>query len=87
MSPNTLPLQGQFELIEPSRYDRRLEACCDIELDTRGSIIDVEPRNRPAELPDCCSRKPASISPDVRLQKYDEHTTDIDPSKQRTHQG
>jgi len=69
-----LSLPGMKSRVQRARAQLRglLEACCDIELDTRGSIIDVEPRNRPAQLPDCCSRKAASISPDVRLQRHDE---------------
>jgi RNA polymerase sigma-70 factor (ECF subfamily) len=65
-----LSLPGMKSRVQRARVQLRelLEACCDIELDTRGSIIDVEPRNAPAELPDCCARKPASIATDVRLQ-------------------
>jgi RNA polymerase sigma-70 factor, ECF subfamily len=57
-----LSVPGMKSRVQRARTQLRelLEACCDIELDTRGSIIDVEPRNRPAELPDCCDRKPAS---------------------------
>ena len=53
-----LSLPGMKSRVQRGRAQLRglLEACCDIELDTRGSIIDVEPRNRPASLPDCCSR-------------------------------
>jgi RNA polymerase sigma-70 factor, ECF subfamily len=58
-----LSVPGMKSRVQRARVQLRelLEGCCDIELDTRGTIIDVEPRNRPAELPDCCSRKPASF--------------------------
>jgi RNA polymerase sigma-70 factor (ECF subfamily) len=70
-----LSLPGMKSRVQRARTRLRelLEACCDIELDVRGAIVDVEPRNRPANLPDCCSRKAASFSPNARLQKHDEH--------------
>jgi RNA polymerase sigma-70 factor, ECF subfamily len=80
-----LSLPGMKSRVQRARVQLRelLEACCDIELDTRGSIIDVEPRNRPAELPDCC----ASLSPVVRLQKHDKpnpiESRAHDPTNQR----
>lgn len=86
-----LSIPGMKSRVQRARAQLRelLEACCDIELDTRGSIIDVEPRNRPAELPNCCDRKAASISADARLHEYDEHVASIEPAPtdQRSHQG
>jgi RNA polymerase sigma-70 factor, ECF subfamily len=71
-----LSLPGMKSRVQRGRARLRglLEACCDIELDTRGSIIDVEPRNRPASLPDCCSRNRASFESNARLLEHDERT-------------
>lgn len=83
-----LSLPGMKSRVQRGRTQLRelLEACCDIELDTRGSIIDVEPRNRPAHLPDCCSRIPASFETDVRLQRHDEQPNQSEP-EHRSHRG
>lgn len=32
-----------------------LDGCCAIEVDARGGIVDCEPRQPPADMPDCCS--------------------------------
>jgi RNA polymerase sigma-70 factor (ECF subfamily) len=79
-----LSLPGMKSRVQRARAQLRelLEACCEIELDTRGSIIDVEPSNPPADLPDCCAKSCV-----LRLQRaspgHDEHTTKIE---QRAHQ-
>lgn len=84
-------IPGMKSRVQRARVQLRalLDACCDIELDVRGRIIDVEPRNRPPDLPDCCSRNAASMAPDVRLQRHDEHTTGIEQHRghQRNHEG
>jgi RNA polymerase sigma-70 factor, ECF subfamily len=69
-----LSLPGMKSRVQRGRAQLRqlLEACCSIELDTRGGIIDVEPHNAPAELPNCCARNRASFAADVRLHKHDE---------------
>lgn len=79
-----LSLPGMKSRVQRARSQLRelLEGCCDIELDTRGSIIDVEPSNPPADLPNCCARKRASLEVDARLQKHDEPTTS---SEEREH--
>ena len=41
---------------------------CVIERDTRGGIIDVDPTNPPADLPNCCARNGASFETNARLQ-------------------
>jgi RNA polymerase sigma-70 factor (ECF subfamily) len=53
-----LSLPGMKSRVQRGRAQLRelLEACCDIEKDTRGTIIDVEPRNAPASLPNCCAK-------------------------------
>ena len=53
-----LSLPGMKSRVQRGRAQLRelLEACCDIAQDTRGAIIDVEPRNAPASLPNCCSK-------------------------------
>jgi RNA polymerase sigma-70 factor (ECF subfamily) len=81
-------LPGMKSRVQRARARLRelLESCCEIELDTRGSIIDVEPRNRPADLPGCCSRNAASISNDDRLQEHDETSRRVD-HHHRAHQG
>ncbi|MFN0248400.1 MAG: sigma-70 family RNA polymerase sigma factor [Kofleriaceae bacterium] len=63
-----LSLSGMKSRVQRARLQLRelLEACCAIELDTRGSIIEVEPTNPPADLPNCCAR--ASFELEVRLQ-------------------
>lgn len=60
-------LPGMKSRVQRARAQLRelLEGCCEIELDTRGSIIDVEPSNPPADLPNCCR---ASFDAGVRLQ-------------------
>jgi len=70
-----LSLPGMKSRVQRGRTQLRelLEGCCRIELDSRGSIIDVEPRNRPASLPNCCSREPASFESAARLPEHDEH--------------
>ena len=52
-----LSLPGMKSRVQRARVQLRelLEACCNIELDPRGAIIDVEPVNRPPELPRCCA--------------------------------
>jgi RNA polymerase sigma-70 factor (ECF subfamily) len=82
-----LSLPGMKSRVQRGRVQLRalLEACCDIELDTRGSIIDVEPRNRPASLPDCCSRDRASFEADVRLPNMaNEQTQNTEASTPKT---
>jgi hypothetical protein len=54
-----------------------LEGCCEIELDTRGSIIDVEPSNPPADLPNCCAR---SVRPSNRTRVSRDMTNKQDAS-------
>jgi RNA polymerase sigma-70 factor (ECF subfamily) len=63
-----ISLSGMKSRVQRARSQLRelLEGCCAIELDTRGSIIEVEPTNPPADLPNCCA--PASFGSDVRLQ-------------------
>jgi RNA polymerase sigma-70 factor (ECF subfamily) len=80
-----LSLSGMKSRVQRARSQLRelLEGCCEIELDARGSIIDVEPSNPPADLPNCCARSRASFESDARLQKHEEHTTDIE---HRNHQ-
>ena len=65
-----LSLPGMKSRVQRARARLRelLEGCCEIQLDTRGSIIDVEPSNPPADLPDCCARGRASLESDARLQ-------------------
>jgi RNA polymerase sigma-70 factor, ECF subfamily len=72
-----LSVPGMKSRVQRARVQLRelLEACCVIELDTRGTIIDVEPRNRPADLPDCCSRKSASSAIDARLLSMTNQTS------------
>jgi RNA polymerase sigma-70 factor (ECF subfamily) len=69
-----------------------LEACCDIELDTRGSIIEVEPRNRPPHLPDCCSRtlhpsSSSSVSRDMTNTRTSNPSTPITETTEITAEG
>ena len=54
-----LSLPGMKSRVQRARAQLRelLEGCCDIELDARGAIVDVEPRNRPPSLPDCCDSR------------------------------
>ncbi len=75
-----LSLPGMKSRVQRARAQLRelLEGCCEIELDTRGSIIDVEPSNPPADLPNCCARSRASFESGARLQKHDEPTTGIE---------
>lgn len=63
-----ISLSGMKSRVQRARSQLRelLERCCAIELDARGSIIEVEPTNPPADLPNCCAR--ASFKSDVRLQ-------------------
>jgi RNA polymerase sigma-70 factor (ECF subfamily) len=58
-----LSLPGMKSRVQRARARLRelLEGCCEIELDTRGGIIDVEPSNPPADLPNCCARRRASF--------------------------
>jgi RNA polymerase sigma-70 factor, ECF subfamily len=65
-----LSLPGMKSRVQRARAQLRelLEGCCEIELDTRGSIIDVEPSNPPTDLPNCCARSRASFESGVRLQ-------------------
>lgn len=71
-----LSVPGMKSRVQRARTQLRalLEGCCAIELDTRGGIIDVEPHNAPASLPNCCGGKPASTGEDVRLPGHAEHT-------------
>lgn len=64
-----LSLPGMKSRVQRARAQLRdlVEDCCDIQLDTRGGIIDVEPSNPPADLPGCCARSAASLASDVRL--------------------
>jgi len=64
-----LTLSGMKSRVQRARSQLRalLEGCCEIELDARGGIIDVEPSRPPAHLPDCCARPRASFDPGVRL--------------------
>lgn len=75
-----LSLTGMKSRVQRGRAQLRdlLEGCCVIELDTRGGIVDVEPNNPPADLPNCCARSGASFGPDARLQRHDEHTASIE---------
>jgi RNA polymerase sigma-70 factor (ECF subfamily) len=79
-----LSLPGMKSRVQRARAQLRelLEGCCDIELDTRGSIIDVESSNPPADLPDCCARSCV-----LRARRpspgHDDHTTG---TEQRDHQ-
>jgi RNA polymerase sigma-70 factor (ECF subfamily) len=52
-----LSVPGMKSRVQRARAQLRdlLDACCDIETDVRGRVVDFEPRNRPAELPTCCS--------------------------------
>jgi RNA polymerase sigma-70 factor, ECF subfamily len=69
-----LSLPGMKSRVQRGRAQLRelLESCCDIELDTRRSIIDVDPTNPPVELPNCCSTqlvhpsRPTRVSRDMR---------------------
>lgn len=72
-----ISLPGMKSRVQRGRAQLRelLEACCEIEQDTRGAIIEIEPRHAPASIPDCCSRTLASTAGDVRLQGHDEPTT------------
>ena len=56
-----LSVPGMKSRVQRARAQLRelLEGCCDIELDTRGSIIDVDPNNPPTDLPNCCAPAPA----------------------------
>jgi RNA polymerase sigma-70 factor (ECF subfamily) len=60
-----LSIPGMKSRVQRARAQLRglLETCCDIELDARGTIIDVEPRNRPADLPNCCDVHPSRTTP------------------------
>jgi RNA polymerase sigma-70 factor, ECF subfamily len=80
-----LSLSGMKSRVQRGRAALRelLEGCCVIELDARGSIIEVEPENPPADLPGCCARTRASFEPEPRLQKHDEPTPGIE---ERDHQ-
>lgn len=71
-----ISLSGMKSRVQRARVQLRelLESCCDIELDTRGAIVDVAPRNKPLELPDCCARDRASSPMEDRLQVHDDHT-------------
>lgn len=53
-----LSVPGMKSRVQRARARLRelLETCCDIELDVRGRVVDCEPRRRPAQLPNCCSR-------------------------------
>ena len=64
-----LSLPGMKSRVQRARAQLRelLEGCCEIELDTRGSIIDVDPTNPPADLPNCCAGSRASFESDARL--------------------
>ncbi len=80
-----LSLTGMKSRVQRGRAKLRelLEGCCVIELDTRGTIIDVEPNNPPSDLPNCCARSRASFDSDARLQRHDEHTTGIEERDQQ----
>lgn len=56
-----LSLPGMKSRVQRGRAQLRelLEDCCAIERDTRGGIIDVEPTNPPAGLPNCCGLHPS----------------------------
>ncbi len=75
-----LTLPGMKSRVQRARAQLRelLEGCCDLELDTRGGIIDVDPSNPPADLPSCCARSRASFESDARLQRHDEQTAGIE---------
>lgn len=82
-----LSLPGMKSRVQRARARLRelLEGCCEIELDTRGAILEVEPSNPPADLPDCCARSRASFEPGARLQEHDEHTTGIEARDHELH--
>jgi RNA polymerase sigma-70 factor (ECF subfamily) len=58
-----ISVSGMKSRVQRGRVQLRelLDECCDIEQDTRGAIIDVEPRNAPASIPNCC-REPVRPS-------------------------
>lgn len=66
-----LSLAGMKSRVQRGRAQLRdlLESCCDIELDTRGSIIDVDPSNPPADLPNCCSAQRVHPSRPTRVSR------------------
>jgi RNA polymerase sigma-70 factor (ECF subfamily) len=82
-----LSLPGMKSRVQRARAQLRelLEECCDISLDTRGGIVDVEPSNPPADLPNCCAHESAHPTDPPRVSRDMTNTrqasTDIDNSK------
>ncbi len=82
-----ISLPGMKSRVQRGRARLRelLEECCDIAQDTRGAIIDVEPRNAPASIPNCCSAlhpsSETSVSRDMTNQQQMNEQADNSETK------
>lgn len=81
-----ISVSGMKSRVQRGRAQLRelLDDCCDIEQDIRGAIIDVEPRNAPASLPNCCREPMRPSAPTfvsmsmMNEQQANEQTTDTE---------